>query len=239
MKSDNPNIQSLIKTPVMDVISSYEPITNMYVCGGYLRNILLKGDAGKDIDVFVDSNPKELKSFIKYLQGYGRVDFGQYGSPRFYPDTIPGTYVDLVPFYNFTVAPEPITNIHDLLCSFDFTANAIGINIKTGEFHDPVNGVLDITHKILRAVRLDFPERPVSDDIALSAVSVFWFRLLHYQHTLGFTFTPETEQWILANAFRHSDLEDFTKYFFEPQMDTTIKEKIKRCLQQKIQSNNS
>lgn len=239
MKSDNPNILSIINTTVMDVISSYEPIANMYVCGGCLRNMLLNGDSGKDIDIFIDCNPEELKSFIRYLQDYGRVDFGQYGSPRFYPDTNTVTYIDIVPFYNFTVAPEPITNIHDLLCSFDFTANAIGINIKSGKLYDPVNGVLDVKHKILRAVRLDFPERPVSDDIALSAVSVFWFRLLHYQHTLGFSFTPETEQWIMANAFRYSDLEEFTKYFFEPQIATTIKEKIKRCLQQKIQFNNS
>lgn len=239
MNSNNPNILSLINAPVMDVISSYEPIANMYVCGGCLRNILLNGDSGKDIDIFVDCNPKELRSFINYLQVYGRVDFGQYGSPRFYPDANSITYIDIVPFYNFTVAPEPITNIHDLLSNFDFTANAIGINVKTGELHDPVNGVSDIAHKVLRAVRLDFPERPVSDHIALSAVSVFWFRLLHYQHTLGFTFTPETEQWILSNANRYTDLEEFSKYFFKPQIDTTIKEKIKRCLQQKTQSFNS
>lgn len=239
MDPNNPNIQSLINSPVINVISSYEPIVNMYVCGGCLRNILLHGDSGKDIDVFVDCSSDELSLFLSYLEDYGRVDFGQYGSPRFYPSSNSRIYIDIVPFYNFTVSPEPIKNIYDLLCSFDFTANAIGINIKTGEFYDPVNGILDITHKFLRAVRLDFPERPVSDYIALSAVSVFWFRLLHYQHTLGFTFTPETEHWILSNAFRYSDLEEFTKYFFEPQIATTIKEKIKRCLQQKIRSNNS
>lgn len=228
MNPNIPNIQSLINTPVIDVISSYKPIVNMYVCGGWLRNILLNEDAGKDIDIFVDCSPSLLKSFIWYLQDYGRVEYGQYGSPRFYPDANPITYIDIVPFYNFTVAPEPITNIHDLLCSFDFTANAIGINIKTGELYDPVNSVSDIMHKVLRAVRLDFPEQPVSADIALSAVSVFWFRLLHYQHTLGFTFTPETEQWILANAYRYSDLAEFSRYFFEPQIAPTIIDKIKR-----------
>lgn len=239
MKSDNPNILSLINTTVMDVISSYEPIANMYVCGGCLRNMLLKGDSGKDIDIFIDCNPEELKSFIRYLQDYGRVDFGQYGSPRFYPNTIPGTYVDLVPFYNFTVAPEPITNIHDLLSSFDFTANAIGLHIKTGELYDPMNGISDIKKRILRAVRLDFPEKPVSDHIALSAVSIFWFRLLHYQYTLGFTFTPETERWILSNAYRINGLLEFTKYFFKPNISPAIKLKIEQCLLPKIVSSNN
>lgn len=237
MISVNPNIQSLISTPDIDVITSYKQIENMYVCGGCLRNILLNGDIGKDIDIFVDCNQVELETFIKYLQNYGRVDYGQYGSPRFYPSSEKTTYVDIVPFYNFTVAPEPIRNIHDLLCNFDFTANAIGINVKTGEVYDPVDGMLDIEHKLIRAVRLDFPEQPVSEAISLSAVSVFWFRLLHYQHKLNFSFTPETERWILANAYRLSDINDFTRFFFNPNIAPATKVKIDRCLQRPTLSN--
>ena len=111
--------------------------------------------------------------------------------------------------------------------NFDFTANAMGVNIMTGDFYDPVNGVKDIENKVLRAVRLDFPEMPVSDKIALSAVSVFWFRLLHYQNQLGFAFDEATEQWIVDNKYRMGDKEMFVNYFFEPLIDERMKQKLR------------
>ena len=110
--------------------------------------------------------------------------------------------------------------------NFDCTANAIGVNITTGEVYNPVNGIEDIEKKILRAVRTDFPEMPVSDKIPLSTVSVFWFRLLHYQVKLGFTFDEATEQWIVENKHRMRDREMFVNYFFEPQLDERMKVKL-------------
>ena len=97
----------------------------------------------------------------------------------------------------FVVSPKPILTIDDLLKNFDFTANAIGVNIKTGTIYDPVHGITDINNRVLRAVRLDFPERPVSNDIPLSAISVFWFRLLHFQNKLGFEFEKQTKEWAI------------------------------------------
>ena len=135
-------------------------------------------------------------------------------------------YIDVVPFANFDGYGFPVDTINGLLMNFDFTANAIGVNIMTGEFYNPVDGVEDIENKILRAVRVDFPEMPVSDKIALSAVSVFWFRLLHYQAKLGFKFDKATEQWIISNKFRIRDKEMFENNFFKPQIDDAVMRKL-------------
>ena len=88
----------------------------------------------------------------------------------------------------------------------------------------------------MRAVRLDFPERPVSSDIPLSAVSVFWFRLLHFQNKLGFEFEKQTKEWIIENAHRIKDIEIFKKYGFDPNVlgakrRNTFTERLKKQTQ--------
>lgn len=221
------------KHPIFKILPAYTDIEEFYVCGGYIRNQILNGDGGKDIDIFINCTPRQLDDLIIYLNKYGHTDYGQYGSPRFYPKCDDEHYVDLVPFYNFVVSQNPILNINDLLNNFDFTANAIAMNIKTGEMFDPVGGIEDIQNKILRAVRLDFPERNVSEEINLSAVSVFWFRLLHYKNKLGFRMDAATEKWIFENAYRVEDLELFEHYFFVPQIDEDTFKRIVGCLQQK------
>lgn len=222
-----------LKHPIFNILSAYNDIDEFYACGGYVRNQIIKGDGGKDIDIFINCTPQQLEDLILYLNKYGHTDYGQYGSPRFHPSLDDEHYVDLVPFYNFVVSQTPVQTINDLLTNFDFTANAIGFNLKAGDLYDPVGGIKDIQNKILRAVRLDFPERTVSEEINISAVSVFWFRLLHYKNKLGFTMDDDTEKWIFENAYRMEDLEMFKRYFFVPQIDYDTFKRITGCLQQK------
>lgn len=224
------SLQFLYKHPIWNILFDYQDIENFYICGGYIRDYILYGNGGKDIDVFINCTIEELNMLITYLEKYGRVVYGQYGSPRFYPNAIDGHYVDIVPFYNFIVSPKPILTIDDLLKNFDFTANAIGVNIKTGAIYDPVHGITDINNRVLRAVRLDFPEKPVSNDIPLSAVSVFWFRLLHFQNKLGFEFEKQTKEWVIENAYRIKDIEMFKKYFFTPNINKELNLYINKCL---------
>lgn len=202
---------------IVSLFSSCPALPEIYLCGGYIRDCLMGHMSGKDLDVFVHCNSSELDVLLRYLAQYGHLDYGPYGSPRFYPKDTDTRYVDIVPFYKFIVPERPVTDIHSLLSNFDFTANAMGYHLKTGEFYNPVGGVEDIQHKTLRAVRLDFPEKTVSPSVPLSAVSVFWFRLLHYQYKLGFRFDGQTEEWVLENAWRYSrDIAAFEKYFFKP-----------------------
>lgn len=213
----------LYNNPIRKILLDYYAIEDFYVCGGYIRNYILNRKEEKDIDIFINCSQEELSKFLIYLENFGHVVYGQYGSPRFYLNANEKTYVDIVPFYKFIVSSNPILTIDDLLKNFDFTANAIGINIRTGVIYNPVQGIDDIKNRILRAVRLDFPEKLVSKDVNLSAISVFWFRLLHYQDKLGFTFEKQTKRWIINNAFRIRDLEKFKKYFFTPNIGEDIK----------------
>ena len=114
------SLQFLYKHPIWNILFDYQDIKNFYVCGGYIRDYILYGNGGKDIDVFINCTIEELNILITYLEKYGRVVYGQYGSPRFYPNAIDGHYVDIVPFYNFIVSPKPILTIDDLLKNFVF-----------------------------------------------------------------------------------------------------------------------
>ena len=200
-------------------------IDEAYICGGYLRNCVMGVEGCKDIDLFLKCTPNELKVVLDRMRQYGRIEYGQYKSPRL---MLPqkGCYIDIVPFYNFVVARKPIESIEDLLTNFDITANAIGINIHTKQFFNPMNGLEDIKKHILRAVRLDFPDLMVSKDIQLSTVSVFLFRLLHYQHKLGFSLDSRTREWILQNKKRWGDIEMMKRYFFEPELSDDIKKQL-------------
>lgn len=221
----NPNkvYEILQSNRIICRLEEYQDLPNTYICGGCVRNILLGNDIGKDIDLFVDCDEKSLLKFVDYVSKFGYLEYGQYGSPRLHIYGDRTFYIDIVPFYNFIVSNTKISSIIELLSNFDITANAMGIDLKTGQFFDPVGGVSDINKRILRAVRLDFPEKYVSDSIKLSTVSVFWFRLLHYQQLLGFKFDDKTLIWIMSNYHRIKDEYLFEKYFFKPKISDTIR----------------
>lgn len=229
MSMHNSNIEllrgAITDNEILSFFKSYRKIENIYLGGGYLRDLLMHRGCGKDIDVFLDATPAQIETLVEDLKALGKVEYGQYGSPRLFCNN---TSIDIVPFYNFIVGKKKIETIDELLRNFDITANAIALNLKTGEILDPVGGIQDIEHKILRAVRLDFPEKNVAGNISLSAVSVFWFRLLHYQNKLGFSFERKTKEWILANKFRWKDVMLMKQFFFEPKLSEEMYNTIVR-----------
>lgn len=207
--------------PVIRYIKQYPELENIYICGGCIRNILLSSKMGKDIDVFINCTKKDLDRFLLYLKPLGRIDYGQYGSPRVFIND-GEKYLDIVPFFNFKVANVSITNIEDLLGNFDITANALAWHLGSGVLYNPVGGLLDIKNKLLRAVKLNFPHMQVSENVPLSTNTVFWFRLLHYQNILGFSFSSETEKWVYENGWRIKDYELFVHFFFKPSISNDL-----------------
>ena len=212
-------------TDFISFLESYQPNT-LFICGGCIRSLFIDENSTiKDIDLFVNMPKDDFGNFMNKVKEWGDVDYGQYGSPRLYIKN-KCFYIDIVPFFNFIVSSHPISSIDDLLANFDFTANAIALDVVTKCLNDSQNGIQDIHDKVLRAVRVDFPEKKVSKDIPLSAVSSFWFRLLHYQNKLNFALAPETKIWIINNRFRYVDLALFRKYFFDPQIDSGLLNEI-------------
>ena len=49
------SLQFLYKHPIWNILFDYQDIKNFYVCGGYIRDYILYGNGGKDIDVFINS----------------------------------------------------------------------------------------------------------------------------------------------------------------------------------------
>ena len=76
------NLQS--SNSVFKTIKGLSTTYNVYVCGGYLRNLIMGNSDNKDLDIFVDCSREELVCFVEDLSSYGNIEFGQYGSPRLY-----------------------------------------------------------------------------------------------------------------------------------------------------------
>ncbi|MGD0279888.1 MAG: CCA tRNA nucleotidyltransferase [Smithella sp.] len=206
---------------VLSIISEYDNL-DIYIAGGCIRDLIINEHRKiHDFDLFINGSELLIEKFLARLCSVGKLTNGPFGAPRLYfKDTI---YWDIVPFYKFVVSNHEIRDINDLLMNFDFTANAIALDIKTRNLINPLNGIKDIESKILRATHFNFPEKNVSDNIKLSTLSVFWFRLVHYQSYLNFKFDNRTMDWIILNKYRINDIELFKKHFFVPKISREIK----------------
>ncbi|GAB3897382.1 hypothetical protein GCM10028803_15820 [Larkinella knui] len=197
-----------------------------YIAGGAIRDLILNKSSNiKDIDIFVTQDIYDevyFEKFVHYLNEFGKVEYGPYGSPRWFPNKGNLFYYDIVPYYKFNVGLGIENNINKILNQFDFTANAIAYDIKNNILLDPIDGIKDINNKILKAVRLDFPDSYISDKIKLSRLSALWFRFMHYSSKLNFVIEPLTLSWIKQNAHRIKELSTFEKYFFSPTINEDL-----------------
>ncbi len=125
-------------------------------------------------------------------------------------------YADIIHVKHFYNGLSHCNNMLDVLHQFDFTANAIAINLKTGLFLDPLHGSQDIQKRIMRGVRFDYPDEPISPRHPISRLSVLWFRLLHYAALCEMNIEPITMSWLIKNRIYKRDLAHFTEIFFPP-----------------------
>ncbi len=191
------------------------PENHFFLSGGALRDVLAGNNFYiKDIDLFLTAvGFEKINGFL--LQN-GKLTTNQFGSYRWFPGDSDNFYYDVIIIQRFYNGLWPCRDITDVLNQFDITANAVAIDLSNGVLHNPQNGIDDIEKKVLRAVRFDFPELPVSADMPISRISVLWFRYNYYARRLGFEIEPLTQQWITDNSHRAADLDKFKTYFFDP-----------------------
>src|SRR5678816_3587822 len=91
-------------------------------------------------------------------------------------------------------------DIVQILRQFDFTANAMALDLRSGRFHDPFDGTGDLRRRIMRAVRLDIPDEPVVPGHDLTRAQCLWLRLIHYTLRVGLDIEPETLAWLRGHA---------------------------------------
>ncbi len=189
------------------------PSVEVYLAGGVVRDVVLgREDRCKDLDFFVGRDG--LPQILAFLARHGQVSEGPFGSPRWFPAQNAQAYCDLVPIQSFCNGLWPCEDIVDVLNQFDFTGNALAVNLRSGEFHNPQNGLRDLARRIMRAVRLDYPEEPIRPGHPLTRTTVLWFRILHYAAMLDLAVEQVTLQWLRANRRCSKDREAFAATFF-------------------------
>jgi len=189
----------------------------VHVAGGSVRNVLMgRASASKDWDFFL-SGPS-VTTAIDYFQRCGKLAATPYGAPRWTPFEDADQYADLIPIASFVPGLWPCEDIVDVLNQFDFTANAVAFDLRTGQAFDPQNGARDALRRVMRMVRFDFPDGPYIKGAELDRNVVLWFRVLHYASRLGFVIEPFTRDWLLARGAYREHAATFEREFFVPDL---------------------
>lgn len=185
-----------------------------YVAGGAIRNVLMGlPPESKDWDFFL-AGPS-VEAAISHLRGHGRLEHTPYGAPRWYPPEDSAQYADLMSIAEFVPGLWPCEDIVDVLNQFDFTANAVAFDLRTGEAFDPQNGARDAQRRTMRMVRFDYPDGPYVPGASLDRNDVLWLRIVHYASSLGLDIEPFTRRWLLARGDQRGLAAEFERQFFK------------------------
>lgn len=131
-----------------------------YIVGGYVRDKLL-GSNSSDVDVITNASPLEVARIFELSQddelGCVNIKNSEYN-------------IDITTFRQeenyIGHRPKRIVYVNDLLTDLkrrDFTINAICMNSK-GEIVDPLNGIKDLTDRLIRVIgniKKKFSEDPL------------------------------------------------------------------------------
>lgn len=176
---------------------------DIYLSGGVIRDTILNSAISpKDFDFILIGD--DVDTFVKRLNKYGSMTFGQFNSPRWYPAGDESCYCDLMDIKRWNTGVESCTRAEDVLRQFDFTGNAIAINLRNFQLTNPIDGFNDLKNKQLNAIRFDFPDNPIRNDTKLTKMAIHWFRYLIYAQKLDLMIGKETKEWLQKNKkFMH------------------------------------
>lgn len=195
-----------------DIMEEF-PGLDIYLAGGLLRDIVLdRKKTPKDFDFFLGG--EDVNSALKQLAVQGNLVRGQFGSPRWFPSVNDKFYCDVIPIDRFFNGMWQCRDIIDVLNQFDFTGNAVAVDLRTGQFYNPQNGLRDLKRRVMRAVRFDYPDEAFSPDQSLTRTAVLYFRILHYAFTLNMTIEEVTLSWLKKNRRLLKQMDAFNKTFF-------------------------
>lgn len=199
---------------LMEALARFEDL-HVFITGGVIRNCILESTSQpKDFDFFLQG--PSIKAAVELFAEKGHLEATPYGAPRWHSISNPAQYADLMSIDDFVPGLWKCENIIDVLNQFDFTANAVAFDLRTGEGFDPQNGFRDALRRRMRMVRFDYPEGPFISGATLSRNAILWFRILHYTRILGFTIEPVTLEWLKMHRALNSQLEAFSLIFFRP-----------------------
>ena len=196
-----------------EAIRSYEGL-QVYIAGGVVRDaVMSRTIRPKDFDFFLHG--QSVNEALNLLKDGGHLQTTPYGSPRWYPAGCDDQYADIIPISEFKPGLWHCEDIVDVLNQFDFTANAIAFDLRTGKIFDPQNGARDAIRRVMKMVRFDYPDGPYIPSESLCRNVILWFRIVHYSGSLRLNVEPLTLKWILEHRHYAMQREQFEANFFK------------------------
>ena len=187
MPPTEPLIISPLLNKVLDALPAEQPL---YLIGGAVRDALL-GRVSHDLDFGLprsekrDADPMRVARHVadKIGAAYYPLD-SERGAARLVIIHNDGTR-DTLDFATFRG-----DSLEDDLYGRDFTLNAIALDVRTQQLHDPLGGASDLRAKVLRMCT---PSSLSNDPIRI-------LRAIRLAATYGFHILPETRQAMKAAA---------------------------------------
>lgn len=198
------NYKSALHNKIFEVISqaSQELNIDSYVIGGFVRDLLLKRDFKKDIDVVAVGSGIELALKVsELLPKKPKVQiFKNYGTAML---RFEDTEIEFVgarkESYHFESRNPVVENgtLEDDQNRRDFTINALALSLNKdnfGELSDPFNGLKDLENKTIKT--------PLDPDITFSDDPLRMLRAIRFANQLNFEIEEKSLQSITKNAER-------------------------------------
>ena len=200
----NTSYKEALNNKIFEIISqaSQELNVDSYVIGGFVRDLILKREFKKDIDIVAVGSGIELALKVsELLPNKPKVQvFKTYGTAML---RFEDTEIEFVgarkESYNLESRNPVVENgtLEDDQNRRDFTINALAISLNTtnyGELLDPFDGLTDLENKIIKT--------PLDPDITYSDDPLRMLRGIRFATQLGFTIEENSLNSITKNAHR-------------------------------------
>jgi tRNA nucleotidyltransferase (CCA-adding enzyme) len=198
------NYTKALNNKIFEVISQASQELNIesYVIGGFVRDLILKRDFKKDIDIVAVGSGIELALKVSaLLPKKPKVQvFKTYGTAML---RFEDTEIEFVgarkESYHFDSRNPVVENgtLEDDQNRRDFTINALALSLNSasfGELLDPFGGLKDMDNKILKT--------PLDPDITYSDDPLRMMRAIRFANQLNFEIEENSLQSITKNAER-------------------------------------
>ena len=198
------NHKTYLNNAIFEIISKASTglLAESYVIGGFVRDLILKRDFKKDIDIVVVGSGIELaKKVASMLPNRPKVQvFKTYGTAMLHFEGIEIEFVGArKESYHFESRNPVVENgtLQDDQNRRDFTINAMAISLNSdtyGNFLDPFDGITDLENKIIRT--------PLDPDVTFSDDPLRMLRGIRFAAQLGFQIESNSFASMTQNAHR-------------------------------------
>jgi hypothetical protein len=190
--------------------------SEVYLYGGTMRDLglgLTVADM-KDFDMVVECD--DLDAIADSLSGWGRIERGPFRSIYLYAHA--GRRFDVTSVAVFANGIRRSRDMEDLLGLVDASINAVAYDCLHGHVVDPTGGTADIADRVMRALLLERPEKPLLDIYTIPYPAILWFRYQSQALKYNLTIEPATLAWLQAHQHYRAHQPEFETLFWPPRL---------------------